>query len=136
MDDRSAKVCFILPNSMADLSVPMNMTNRAVGMIASRGDGNGVTQENLTPLAPWLWMAKGMGEYRTGRYEEAIKWLIRCHDGLMTKAQAEAGVATADLFLAMGNHRMGKAPEAKVVYLAGKDAISKRAKEGVGAGMG
>ncbi len=81
-------------------------------------------------------MAKGMGEYRTGRYEEAIKWLIRCHDGLMTKAQAEAGVATADLFLAMANHRLGKAPESKMYYLRAKDAIDKLPKAGVADVMG
>ena len=62
VDDRSAKVCFILPDSMPDLTVPMSMTNRAIALIGTKSDGDGITQENLTPLAPWFWMAKGMGE--------------------------------------------------------------------------
>jgi tetratricopeptide (TPR) repeat protein len=130
IDDRSAKVCFILPDSMPDLSIPMNMSNRAVGLIGTRADGQGVSQENLTPLAPWFYLGKGMGEYRMGRFEESIKWLNKSRDGLKATSAA-AGAATADLFLAMAHHRLGKGPEAKLYYLRAKEAMEKLPKVGV-----
>ena len=63
-----------------------------------------------------------------GRYEEAIKWLTRCRDGLKS---APAGTATADLFLAMANQKLGKGPEAKMYYLRAKEAIDKLPKAGM-----
>jgi tetratricopeptide (TPR) repeat protein len=130
VDDRSAKVCFILPDSLPDLTVPMNMTNRAVAMIGGKVDGAGVAQENLSSLAPWFYLAKGMGEYRMGRFEEAIKWLSKSSDGLKGTA-TQAGRATADLFLAMAHQKLGKAPEAKLYYLRGKEAVEKLPKVGL-----
>jgi tetratricopeptide (TPR) repeat protein len=134
VDERSSKVCFILPDSMPDLSVAMTMCNRGVGRIGTRADGGGLAQESLTPLAPWFYLGKGMGEYRTGHDEEAIKWLTRSHDGLSGKAGADAGAATADLFLAMANRRLNKAPEAKLHYLRAKEAIAKLPKAGLADG--
>jgi tetratricopeptide (TPR) repeat protein len=89
-----------------------------------------VFQDDLTPLAAWLYMAKGMGEYRMGRFEESIKWMTRASDGLKN-ASAPAGKATADLFLAMGNQKLGKRPEAKICYERAKETIEKLPKAGL-----
>ena len=79
-------------------------------------------------LAAWFYMGKGMGEYRMGRFEEAIKWLNKSRDSLKN---APAGIATDDLFLAMAHQRLGKGPEAKVYYQRAKEAVEKLPKAGL-----
>jgi len=127
VNDRTAKICFILPDSVPDLSVPMNMSNLAIGMVKNMPEGADGGQARAQ-LAAWFYMAKGMGEYRMGRFEEAIKWLNKSRDELKN---APAGIATDDLFLAMAHHRLGKGPEAKMYYQRAKEAIEKLPKAGL-----
>jgi serine/threonine protein kinase/tetratricopeptide (TPR) repeat protein len=129
-DERSAKICFVMPNSIPDLAPAMTMANRAVAMASPGAD---VTLEEFADekeantVKPWFFLSKGMGEYRIGRYDEAIKWLLRARSGL----KAPAGSATADLFLAMTHHRLGKAPEAKMFYQRAKESIETLPKLGL-----
>jgi len=127
VNDRTAKICFILPDSVPDLSVPMNMSNLAIGMVKNMPEGADGGQARAQ-LAAWFYMAKGMGEYRMGRFEEAIKWLNKSRDELKN---APAGIATDDLFLAMAHQRLGKGPEAKMYYQRAKEAIEKLPKAGL-----
>jgi hypothetical protein len=123
INDRAAKVCFILPDGVPDLSVAVNMSNVAIAMIPNIPEG-----DDRTVLSAWFYMGKGMGEYRMGRFDEAIKWLNKSRDGLKS---APSGVATIDLFLAMANQRLGKGPEAKMYYQRAKMAIDKLPKAGM-----
>src|SRR5947209_19597735 len=52
VNDRTAKICFILPDSVPDLSVPMDMSNRAIGMVANMPQGDDGGQAR-TQLAAW-----------------------------------------------------------------------------------
>jgi hypothetical protein len=73
-------------------------------------------------------MAKGMGEYRAGHFEESIKWISKSREQLKN---APDGTATDDLFLAMAYQKLGKAPEAKMYFQRARDVIDKLPKAGV-----
>jgi tetratricopeptide (TPR) repeat protein len=123
MLDRTAKICFIHPDAVADLSVPLDMSMRALGIIP-----NMPQNENTAQLAAWFQMAKGMGEYRAGHFEESIKWIGKSRDGLKN---APAGTATDDLFLAMAHQKLGKLPEAKMYFQRAKEVIDKLPRAGL-----
>jgi serine/threonine protein kinase/uncharacterized protein HemY len=121
--DRTAKVCFIHPDAVGDLSVPLDMSMRAVGMVA-----NMPPNENTTQLAAWFHMAKGMGEYRAGHFEESIKWISKSREQLKNSPE---GTATDDLFLAMAHQKVGKLPEAKMYFQRARDVIDKLPRAGL-----
>jgi serine/threonine protein kinase/tetratricopeptide (TPR) repeat protein len=127
--DRSAKLCFVMPGAMEDLSKPMEMANLAVTLgSAPTPNPQGKTDENGQSMVPWFQLCKGMGEYRTGQINDAITSLNEARSGLKTPA----GTATVDVFLAMTHHRLGKIPEAKLYYQRAKDVIEKLPKPGLG----
>jgi len=103
--------------------VPLEMSTRAVGMLAQMNPGDDTMQ-----LAAWFSMAKGMGEYRVGHFEESIKWIGKSRDALKN---APAGAATDDLFLAMAHHKLRKLPEATMYFQRAKDAIDKLPRAGL-----
>ena len=121
--DRTAKICFIHPDAVSDLSVPLDLSNRAVGFLV-----NMPPNENTTQLGAWFQMAKGMGEYRAGQFEESIKWLSKSRQQLKN---APEGTATDDLFLAMAHLKLGRLPEARMYYQRARDVIDKLPRAGL-----
>ena len=97
--DRVAKTYLLLPDPAADLSRP----NELLDLVLAPG-------ANARHLA-WFRMAKGLAEYRQGRFAAALDWLEQSRGG-MTIRNAPA-MATTVLLLAMAHHRLGHAGQAE-----------------------
>jgi WD40 repeat protein/tetratricopeptide (TPR) repeat protein len=90
--ERTVEACLLSsPDSHEDLDV--------LGRIIDR-----VLQQKMG--SPWLALAKGISEYRAGRYESAIQWLTK------QSPASQGGDVEAKLFLAMSQQRAGHAIEA------------------------
>ena len=62
-------------------------------------------------LQRWLRLAKGMVEYRAGRYAECVKW---CTESRVAYPESyRTSIAAAECFLAMAQHRLGRAGEGR-----------------------
>jgi len=66
----------------------------------------------------WLALAKGMAEYRAGRMDQALEWLLKA-EALWNRYQASAGEIATFFFLSMTYHRLNRAEEAKAKYQRG-----------------
>jgi tetratricopeptide (TPR) repeat protein len=95
--ERMAKDCLILPNSGVDLKVVTAWTDLAV----TAGKDSGVL--------PWFQHAKGLAEYRQGRFAEAIEWAQKA----LSRSQANRDLQ-ATAVLAMSQHRLGHTDAARL----------------------
>jgi WD40 repeat protein/tetratricopeptide (TPR) repeat protein len=97
--ERTAKVCLLLPDAVADQNVVQRLAQRAVTG----------TEKNLG--YGWFQLAKGLAEYRAGQFERSIEWLRESQKDRY--ASLGGSKALAHLFLAMAQHRLGRADEAR-----------------------
>ena len=95
--ERTAKVNLLAPPPAEDLARLTSMADRAVKL--------GVSSE----LLPFCQLARGMASYRAGEFTEAVRWLRLSLDSNM----AEVFKTTAGLYLAMSEHRLGHAEQAR-----------------------
>ena len=92
--ERCAKQVLPLPNAPADL----------IEKAVQRAD----YAAEQAPNSGWKQLAKGMAEYRRGRWAEAVKWLSGPEHGTQTEIAVQAWP-----FGAMARHRLGDATGAR-----------------------
>lgn len=97
--ERTAKVCLLLPDAVADQKLVQQLAQRAVTG----------TEQHLAYV--WFQITKAMAEYRAGQFERSIKWLRESQ--MDSHATLGGGKALGHLFLAMAHYRLGRADEAR-----------------------
>jgi tetratricopeptide (TPR) repeat protein len=97
--ERTAKVCLLLPPADEDQTLVQRLAQLAV-----KGNGKHA-------YYGFFQLAKGMAEYRAGHFEQSMEWL-RGSQKATVSSQASFK-ALAHLFLAMAQHRLGHADEAR-----------------------
>lgn len=95
--ERAAKASLIVPDGVADLSLPLRLIEQSV------------TGNEKHWAYYWFLMSKGIGEYRAGRFAEAVDWLRKGEAGQREPVPR----AQARLFLAMAYHKLGRRDEAR-----------------------
>ncbi len=113
--ERVAKICLLSPDPV-DTDLPARLAERAV---ASGPSSN---------IYHWFLLAKGIAEYRTGQFEQAVRRLEECRD-LAPKTQTYC-LAADHLFLAMANHQLGKGARARRDYEAANRIMARFPKAG------
>jgi tetratricopeptide (TPR) repeat protein len=96
--DRTAKTCLLLPDAVSDPRPVMKLADLAV----TGGKKEGCYR--------WFLLARGMAEYRDGRFAGALTWLDK---SLAADSEWPPLDATACLFLAMARHRLGQTDKAR-----------------------
>lgn len=112
--ERAAKAALLAPPPEGELERLTGLIDSALTPEAQAGLPAAFVQ--------WFQLTKGMAEYRAGRYEQAVEWLLKPR-GVLTPA----GVATADLYLAMAYRRAGRAAEAAAALERATRAMDKSA---------
>jgi eukaryotic-like serine/threonine-protein kinase len=115
--DRTAKTCLLLPDAVPDFDRVQKLADRAVSG----------TEKH--PYYHWFVFAKGLAEYRAGRFAEAVKWLNRFGPN------ADGGHSDASAFavLAMAQDRLGqKQPAHAALHSAQTIFAAKRPDPGAG----
>jgi tetratricopeptide (TPR) repeat protein len=107
--ERITRASLLLPQPQADLLAAQSMIDR-------------VLSQNVPPTQlPWVHLAKGMAEYRAGRFEQSTDWLIRTRDS--ADLNYASGKIMADLFLAMAYSRRGDVKMARESLASAEDRI-------------
>jgi serine/threonine protein kinase/tetratricopeptide (TPR) repeat protein len=96
--ERSAKSSLLAAVSPTDLGALREPIDRAVA-------------SGLPQYIGWFRIAKGMHEYRSGRFDSALGWLQRGRDGVFHRS----GRALADYFAAMSLYRQRQVEKARLV---------------------
>src|SRR5262249_33048188 len=96
--ERAAKTCLLVPNAVPNLSPVLQLAERAV------------TGTEKQAIYRWFLLARGMADYRAGRFAGAVDPLRK---SLSPRGQEVYLDGMAYLFLALAHHRMGQAEEAR-----------------------
>ncbi|MGH7139877.1 MAG: tetratricopeptide repeat protein, partial [Pirellulales bacterium] len=109
--ERCAKACLLLPDALSndDFQRVQKLAERAVTGI----DEDGAYQ--------FFAMAKGMADYRAGRYREAIKWIERS----APQVDGTHGDATSFAVIGMAQHRLGHEKEAAAAFINAQTIMMK-----------
>jgi tetratricopeptide (TPR) repeat protein len=98
MNERAVKACLLLPEGSIEFHLMNRMMERALA-------------PGATPNRAFFDYAKGMLEYRQGRFESALEWLqLSNADGVHAYVPGGLG---ADFFAAMAKKQLGRHAEAK-----------------------
>src|SRR5262249_50106459 len=92
--ERAAKTCLLVPNAVPNLSPVLQLAERAV------------TGTEKQAIYRWFLLARGMADYRAGRFAGAVDPLRK---SLSPRGQEVYLDGMAYLFLALAHHRMGQA---------------------------
>jgi tetratricopeptide (TPR) repeat protein len=95
--ERTAKTCCLTPGAVADYTLARQLADRSVTGTEKHGD------------YPWFLIARGMAEYRAGKFADAINWLRK---SLSPDSEIPVRDGLAYLFLAMAHHRLGQSDDA------------------------
>jgi tetratricopeptide (TPR) repeat protein len=96
--DRTAKTCLLMPDAVDDLKPVVRLAEQAVTGTEKNTDYG------------WFLLARGMAHYRTGEFAAAVE---RLRNALNPDAEVIYRDAAVHLFLAMAQHRLGQAGEAR-----------------------
>jgi WD40 repeat protein/serine/threonine protein kinase/tetratricopeptide (TPR) repeat protein len=96
--ERTAKTCLLVPHALTDLRPALELADLAVTGTQKHADYR------------WFLLVKGMAEYRSGRFADAI---VRLRKTVAEGGDALYCDALARLFLAMAQQRLGQADEAR-----------------------
>ncbi|MCY2954923.1 MAG: quinolinate synthase NadA, partial [Planctomycetota bacterium] len=110
--DRVAKACLFAPESGIDLSKACALADRAV----SAGDHEWLC---------YFQVAKGLAEYRVGRFKEASNWLTQSVTATRGSPAVHCFIEGA-LCLAMAQHRLGNADEAVKLLREAVEALEQK----------
>jgi tetratricopeptide (TPR) repeat protein len=93
--DRTAKTCLLAPGAVRDLKPVMELAEQAVTGTEKNG------------CYGWFLLARGMADYRAGRFAGALTWINKC---LAADSQYQPASldATAWLIAAMAHHQLGR----------------------------
>ena len=112
--ERTAKVCLLAPDAVEDLSLPVQLVDRALAV----RNGQESLKQNEKMQLKWSHLAKGMADYRKGQWTSAVEHLEGCReldvpgDGIWREfAFYQETMVT--LFVAMAQHRQGDGAKAQ-----------------------
>lgn len=120
--ERTAKACLLVAGAVDDPEMVMTLANQAVAP--------GATQYLM-----WFQTTKGMAEYRSGNNDAAVEWLTRSRDGFVATIAKQdrlslqgvshaEGLATAEYFIAMVEHRRGRADASRQALEAARQLMA------------
>src|SRR5262249_48871897 len=99
---RTAKTCLLAQDAVTDLAPVLELADRAI------------TGTEMNPMYKWFLLARGMADYRSGEFAVAVDRLQKC---LTSGKEIVYLDGTAELFLAMAQHKLGKTEEARQTLL-------------------
>jgi tetratricopeptide (TPR) repeat protein len=107
--ERTAKVCMLLPDAVDDQKLVQQLAQRAIAGTEKHG------------FYHYFQLAKGIAEYRAGHFEQSMEWLpgsqkprvVRAENSIQATFINASTKALAHLFMAMAQHRLGQADEAR-----------------------
>ena len=113
--ERVAKICLMSPEPV-ETDLPLRLAEQAVSGNSDSG------------IYYWFLLAKGIGDYRTGQFQQAIESLEACRQ----RCPENQGYCRALdlLYLAMANHKLGKGDVAQREYQAALELMAGFAKPG------
>jgi WD40 repeat protein/Flp pilus assembly protein TadD len=120
---RVARACLITPDLADEAERVTQLADRAVrGPVGTEGEG-------------LVLQAKGMAEYRAGRYEQAVDWLRKSQP----LCAGHCGRSVSTFYLAMAYHRLGRADEARAALAQARKFVEQENSNldllaGIGAG--
>jgi hypothetical protein len=118
--ERMAKDCLILPSSGVDLDAVADMADTALATDPNHWGTN------------FFQFAKGLSEYRQGRFTSAVQWMQKV---LAKPKEFAFRDAEASLVLAMARHRLNQVGEARAALVETSAMIDTRPKPASG-GLG
>jgi tetratricopeptide (TPR) repeat protein len=98
--EQIAKMCLLMPGAVDNAEAAAGLADRAVAIGAKQGHGR---------WFQWAQWAKGLAEYRRGRFASAIDWVRKCRE----TARYTYLIVYCDLVLAMAHHKLGQTQEAR-----------------------
>ncbi|MEX2141787.1 MAG: protein kinase [Pirellulales bacterium] len=105
--ERIAKVCLMLPSSGVDLAIADKLAENAVTA------GNNAYQ-------PYYQFAKGLAEYRQGRFASAAEWTRKSIDDPFY-GHGHSRYVQSYMVLAMAQHQLNEHEEARAAFAKGKE---------------
>jgi eukaryotic-like serine/threonine-protein kinase len=109
--ERIAKDYLILPSAELDLETAAKMAETAVSAPTNHPD------------MTWFQLAKGLAEYRQGRFGSAVEWIQKV---LSRQDAVPERDAEAYMVLAMAHYRSGQADEARIALAKGVEIAEKK----------
>jgi tetratricopeptide (TPR) repeat protein len=101
--ERTAKTCLLLPDAVGDPKLLLKVADQGVTGTEAHGDYR------------WFALARGMAEYREGRFESAISWLRK---SVQPDSEARCLVGLGYVLLAMSQHQSGRLEDARAALNA------------------
>jgi tetratricopeptide (TPR) repeat protein len=98
--ERSAKVCLLMPDGLADIAPAVKLAEQAV-------------KATEHPYYRYFLMARGLAHYRAGEYAQAID---QTGKAVVAEARFWGLNVPAHLVAAMSHHRLGQAEEARKAF--------------------
>jgi hypothetical protein len=107
--ERTAKLSMLKADAGLDAGVLAKLADRAIAGTEKHGDYR------------WFALVKGLAEYHAGRHAEAVDWVGR-HARSATGPHID-GIAFA--IVAMSQHRLGRAEEAKAALTSARTVLAR-----------
>ena len=126
--ERTFKNCLLLPASeslLASLAPLADVAAKSIPENAAPG--------NASWMIPWRCLSLALMEYRRGDYPGAIDWCNRC---LTYSNDTAARVATVHAILALSDHQLGQAENARSELARSRELIDNKFKAGLDPGDG
>lgn len=135
--ERSAKVCLLAPNAVSDVSVPLELAERAITMLNEQP----TLKRNDKLLLKWARITKGTAEYRNGQFADAVKsldrnWKPDHQDTGLWKEFASLEKTMASSFLAMAHHQLDQTTQSRRSLAEAKLAIQAKSSMTSGGDLG
>jgi serine/threonine protein kinase len=108
--ERTVKACLILPKSGADMPMMNKLAETAVAVGETHGD------------FPFFQFAKGLVEFRQGRFASAIDWARPVSERLNDPIRA----VQASMIVAMAQHRLNELDDARETLASGIELANRR----------
>ena len=104
--ERTAKSCLLLPSAVStnDLARAASLAARAVSL------------SKKSDFMHWRWMTRGLAEYRSGRYDEAVQTEALAQNAAVHAREMNAPACEADacLISAMAHAKLNQGRQARV----------------------
>jgi eukaryotic-like serine/threonine-protein kinase len=113
--ERTVKACLILPESGVDMSV----MDKLAGIAAAA--------DSTHPEYPFLQFAKGLFEFRQGRFGSAADWV----NPVVTEAGDALRTVQASMILAMTQYRLNQVEQARETFRKGLELNERRLAGGI-----
>jgi WD40 repeat protein/serine/threonine protein kinase len=119
--ERTAKTCLLMPDAVRDLQPVLKLADVALTGTEAHGDYR------------WFLLARGMADYRAGRFVEAIDRLKKVlSPSIIVNLYRDT---MAHLFLAMAHQKLGKSDEARSALDRARELVAQKFPKPDGVGL-